>query len=524
MKLSILLLLSAVCALALAASGLSSADPDEDEGQFTVGDFTYMILGPADASLVKYTEPSENPPEKVVIPETVTYGSVTYWVLAIEDFSFDSGMGEATKSVFIPKSVVSISPWAFESDYLEYLEVDSASNYFWSEDGVLFEKHSGTLLRYPPAKTSSEYDIGADVVIIGRESFSNSAYLQSVIIGGNVIIIDYDAFFRCKALTDVNFSGEHLKIVEDSAFESCPNLGSVYLPEGTTTIGPSAFMSCRSLSSVHIPSTVNNIGQMAFAECDSLVRFDLSDQNERYAISGDALYEKDANGRYTDLVAYPLGCDATETTIEVVDYISPYAFSGSKLTKITIPYGVTVLSSFALAEMKFLEEVDLPESIVKIDILAFMSCTSLEHIDIGGNVQIIGYGAFSQCEKLREVTLGEGIVEIADSAFSFTAIESLILPVSLERLGSGVFWGCESLSYVQIDSPSVEATDSFAMGEVTQEVTVRCYRGALKDLGDVNGNVFFEYYGERPFPLINLVGIAVCAFILLGILNYLRRI
>ncbi len=513
-----------LCMIVLAAPAIAADDESDIPEQFTYGDFTYFVEAPGEVALTRYTEPAD-PPSQVRIPETFVRDGVTWTVVAIEDYAFSAeSCGEKTRSIYIPGSVSKIGNWSFSSMHIENLEVDSASDHYRSEDGVLFEKHSNTLVRYPPAKAGSEYAISRDVCVIASSAFSDADALHKVAIGENVIFIEYAAFQQCENLEEVSFSGSRLREVGNAAFSGCLSLSSIELPDGLTSIEKSAFSDCRSLVTIGIPSTLTSIGERAFLGCSSLTDFDLDKGNRSFVVEDHALYAVDTKGKCTTLVSFPAACEATELTIQPVDAISPYAFSYSRLTKVTVPFGMTSVSAAAFAQMYFLEEVSLPSSIAKIGSLAFNECTALKSIELGDNVQFIDYGAFMDCLQLKEVSLGQGIYHIDDSAFAFTAIESIVLPESLGELGMSVFWGCRSLSYIQIDSSDVEATGSLDIGEAEQTVTVKCYRGALNDLGMVSDNVVFDYYGERPFPLINLVGIGICALLLLGILNYLRRI
>ena len=516
--------LAVLCVVIMAVPAIAAEGESDDLTQFTDDGFTFVIQAPCEVALTRYTEP-EDPPSQVRIPESVMFDGTSWTVVAIDSFAFSSdSCGDMTRSIYIPETVATISNWAFSSAYIEHLEVDSANDSYWSEDGVLFEKHSNILLRYPPAKQGSSFAVSEDVSEIASAAFLNADGIEAVSIGANVIFIGSCAFQMCENLKEVNFMGGRLREIGTSGFSGCISLESIVMPEGLTTIGYGAFSGCRSLATVYIPSTASTIEESAFDGCISIVDFDLSPDNRNFVIENHAMYEVDSNGRYKVLVAFPAACGLDELTVASVDAIGPFVFSYSALRKVTLPFGMTTVDTGALSGMPCLEEVVLPSTVVKIDVLAFSDCTALKSIVLGDSVQMIGYGAFMDCAQLETITLGEWVLEIDDSAFTGTAIKEIFLPASLKSLGRSVFESCGSLEYVQIDSTDVTATDSLNMGEGMQDVTVKCYRGALKDLGTVSGNVTFEYYGERSFPMMNLVGIGVCVLLLAGILNFLRRI
>ena len=513
-----------LCVMILAAPLIAADGESDDSTQFTDGSFTYAIESPGEVVLSKYTEP-DDPPSQVRIPESVLFDGAPWTVVAIADLAFFSdSCGEATKSVFIPSTVTDIGNWAFSSACIEHLEVDSANDSYWSEDGVIFEKHSNILVRYPPAKQGSSYAVSEDVSDIAAGAFLDAYGLETVYIGANVIFIEPYAFQRCEGLAEVYFQGGRLREIGEYGFSGCISLESVVIPEGLTSIGYGAFSDCTQLATVYIPSTVSSIGDSVFNGCASLADFDLSSDNRRFVIVDHALYEMGSNGRYKALLAFPAACGLEELTVESVDTISPYVFSHSSLRKVALPFGMTAVDAGALSGMPCLEEAVLPSTVVKIDSLAFSECPMLKSIALGDSVQMIGYGAFMDCYRLESISVGQGVLEIGGCAFSGTAIREIVLPASLKSMGESVFQSCGSLEYVQIDSTDVTATNSLDMGEGMQDVTVMCYRGALKDLGTVSGNVTFEYYGERSFPMMNLVGIGICVLLLAGILNFLRRI
>ena len=129
----------------------------------------------------------------------------------------------ALSSVFISRSITNIDLGAFSGCYnLTSFEVDTESNTFASENGVLFNKDKTVLVSYPTGK-SDAYVIPNSVKVIG-----------------------------------------------DGAFSSCTNLTSLTIPNGVISIGGWAFSNCTSLLSITIPNTVTNIGSCAFLKCENL--------------------------------------------------------------------------------------------------------------------------------------------------------------------------------------------------------------------------------------------------------------
>ncbi|MBP3529973.1 MAG: leucine-rich repeat domain-containing protein [Thermoguttaceae bacterium] len=153
-----------------------------------------------------------------------------------------------------------------------------------------------------------------------------------------------------------------------------------------------------------------------------------------------------------------------------------------------------------------LKRVELPEGLEAIPEYAFISCSSLETISGGKNVRTIGKGAFFSCQSLKtlefsevvavgerafygcerlttfdfvssenaafqlvdglllskdgktlvacppgrtgEVVVPDGVVSIAKSAFEGGAVESVVLPQTLELIDSKAFEQCSKLKSV----------------------------------------------------------------------------
>lgn len=149
----------------------------------------------------------------IVFPETLQ---------TIEGFAFAGCTG--LKSIYIPKSVSRMGNLAFSRcSGLEVIEVDENNPFFFSTDGVLFDKDQTILYKYPPAKSNTSYIIPDSV-----------------------------------------------KYIDDHAFCVCTNLSSVTIPEGTVSIGDRAFSSCKSLTSINLPTSLTHIGVWAFSACSQI--------------------------------------------------------------------------------------------------------------------------------------------------------------------------------------------------------------------------------------------------------------
>lgn len=95
-----------------------------------------------------------------------------------------------------------------------------------------------------------------------------------------------------------------------------------------------------------------------------------------------------------------------------------------KLTSVSIPGSVTIISACAFLGCKNLRRVELREGLQTIDVAAFQGCTSLENIVIPEGVRIIAHDAFKGC----------------------TGLTRIALPTSVSIIGPGAFEGCTCLT------------------------------------------------------------------------------
>ena len=176
--------------------------------------------------------------EEIKLPSTVeTIGLIAF-----------QGCIKLTK-IDIPISTTFIEPGAFlNCSKLASINVDSLNNNYtnYNNDGVLYTKDMTTIVRYPQAKSGTEYTI------------SNSTTK-----------IDYQAFKQCNNLTKVEMP-DILTFIDASAFENCSNLQQITIPEGITELSYFIFSKCSSLKEVNLPDTLKEISRSTFDECTSL--------------------------------------------------------------------------------------------------------------------------------------------------------------------------------------------------------------------------------------------------------------
>lgn len=253
----------------------------------TEGIFTYTVAnGEATITEVDYQDVTD-----LVIPETL--GDVP--VTAIGD-SFlkdnDNTRGNGGNTVFIPKTVTTISSKAFFASDVRQILVDADNPNYVAADGVLFSKDMKTLLAVPGAYTAESYSVPEGVESIGIYAFHTCILIEEVIFPSSLRSVDDQAFFHamnikslqmneglttigancfawCYALENLSIPST-LRRIEGSAFTECNALETIVIPEGVSVISYYAFESCPMLKRVYLPSTLTAIGTGAFGNCTAL--------------------------------------------------------------------------------------------------------------------------------------------------------------------------------------------------------------------------------------------------------------
>jgi hypothetical protein len=340
----------------------------------------------------------------VTIPNSVTN---------IGDFAFYNCT--SLTNVTIGDSVISIANDAFYNCIkLKAITVEGFNPVYSSEDGILFNQSTNTLIQCPEGKTGS-YTILNSVTNIGDYAFDSCSGLTNVMIGNGVTGIGYLAFSGCASLMAITVDAANLvySSVDGVLFDKsqttliqCPGgaAGNYTVPSSVTSIGTNAFTSCTYLTNVTIPNSVTSIERRAFTACTGLTSVMIGNG---VTSLGEYVF---ASCRRLSSITIP----NSVTNIGNFAFISCYS-----LTNATIGNSVTSIGAGAFHVCINLTSVMIPNSVISIGESAFDSCISLTNATIGNSVTSIGNNAFFYCMKLTSVTIGNGVTNIGDGAFSY---------------------------------------------------------------------------------------------------------
>ncbi|MCI7813972.1 MAG: leucine-rich repeat protein [Lachnospiraceae bacterium] len=130
-----------------------------------------------------YTFASCNSLEHVTIPEgTERIGEAAFLYCS------------ALTDMILPLSLTEIGERAFDGVAVENMEVAPGNIAYEEKDGVLFEKATQMLVKYPSGRKKESYAIPEDTIGVKKHAFYECRYLETVYIPPSVSVIEEEAF------------------------------------------------------------------------------------------------------------------------------------------------------------------------------------------------------------------------------------------------------------------------------------------------------------------------------------------
>lgn len=349
--------------------------------------------------------------EEIVMPSTLSVigDGAFYYALALRSVTFNEGLENicreafygcsSLKEIIIPDSVTSISRYSVTS------AGSTSSNYY---------------------------------------TFAYCTSLERVVLGSNVTKIGKYTFYGCSSLKEIEWSG--VTALYGYAFAAC-GFEELTLPEQITFFNTYAFADNVNLKKVYYYSSVSQ--NYLFANCTSLetvaIKTDQAFTFSSTTFSGctslAAFYVDENNASFTVIDNFLVRTDTMEAT----------AIPGILLTQevVTIPEGITTFPAVFQNDTA-LKTVYLPSTITSLPSSAFSNCSSLENVIFADNCALsaIPASAFNKCSSLKNIDLPDNITTISSTAFQYSGLISIELPIDLVTIGDRAFQSCLSLESV----------------------------------------------------------------------------
>lgn len=529
---------------------------------FQIGNLNYTISWDKTSVSVSMVENSVLEGE-LIIPETVTYGGVTYPVKYIEGNGFANTNITSAK---LPNSITELWGYCFlgcsklekinlptKITYLGYGSFYGCSSLSLIESHIYFpfdhdnnsfddkaisnislQVPAGSITKYKNALGWKDFSNISEVEMedVDKELLrytkiddnnvsvaANSEYIDGSIVIPNEVSIDGikytvnqiedNGFEKCTKISSISLPNT-IKTIGWWAF-AYTNIQNILLPEGLLEIGSWAFHGCSKLEKLLIPKNVNSFGWGVLSgDCHRLKEIVVEEGNNYIKEHDGILLSEDG----TIMLAYAFGLSNENLIIPgTVTSLNVCAlFKENKTLKtITVPSGVKSIGGDTFYGCSSLVKVELPDEIKEIEYTAFYGCTSLETITIPTSLSKVSDDAFSGCSSVKSVIVRQNSpIEIPEHLFEETIYNSATLYVPKGRLKyykDASVWSHFS-SIVEIDMPGLEpSNDPFDNLEDNQMIlghysTSNCndeYGYGGYEIGTYKAAIHFDDSRMNPF-------------------------
>ena len=341
-------------------------------------------------------------------------------------------------------------------------EISYYSNLYIEKDGIRYMVYNGK------------------EVMVTKSNYSGTVTLPNTITAGNtfsVTSVEYDAFVDNSEIRSLILSDNVTSVA--CPFTNCPNfqfneydnglyigtatnpykflikakstdITSIKLHDDCERVPFSAFDSCDELTSIEIPKSVTDIKIPALKK---LTELHVSEDNERYSVIDNVLYNKDA----TVLERCPPAKLGAFVIPNSVTTIADWAFEYcDKITSVEIPEGVTTIGLAAFDGCVALTSIVMPNSVTKIGGSLFQDCSALESVKLSENLTDLDYYLFNGCTSLTSVTIPEKVTTMYHTFLDCTNLRNIeILSPSIKEMYSIMYSSCYSLETISIPENSV---------------------------------------------------------------------
>ena len=335
----------------------------------------------------------------VVLEEGVFSGcsvdSVTFSVtgtapmLSISEGAFEgvSNAQVTVSSIFSLDTIVSIIEEAARSNTLSFTN-DAAENYDYQNGWLYVDETSlayvsswaeGAIPKAFDSVKIRSTTVGGSTVELGP--FSNSTMTSVTLPNGMTKIPNY-TFMGMASLESVTIP-EGVTTIGISAFSNT-GLTSIDMPDTVTTVESNAFYGCSELATIDLSGSLSDINNTAFMGCGSISDITVGGQttfsSEYIEVENDAIYVEGESG--THLMTVASERDGTSFTVkDGTESIGQYAFTGSKLTSITLPDTITKLENERFQDCENLQSLEAP-GVTEVSGSALLGCGALETLKL----------------------------------------------------------------------------------------------------------------------------------------------
>ena len=424
---------------------------------FMVDGIKYMVTSKGEVGVVAINDETKYEGD-IVLPETVTYGGVTYTLTTICSGAFNGC--DKLESVSIPATVTAIEEEAFYSCSprieCKAMTPPTCTKYSFSNVSSKVYIPEGTLELYQDATGWKDFSYLIDVAYVPDFTVDGVTYTQLGKESVGVIFIEpvsIDGNGRWISELVLPATIEHegityrLTEICSTGLSGSSWLRSIVIPDGVVAIRSYAFRNCRSLRKVTIPKDITNIDYGTFEWCpiDTMIVKSMTPPRvwddralgDNYMDNGVLIVPTGALQAYMSAKYwqnfYKIEEESRYSNVFDVDGVS-YKMASLE------DFVVTVVGASA-------SEIIIPDSVV---------------YDKNYAVKVIGNSAFSGNTELKSVVISEGVTTLGSSAFADCSnLRSISIPSTLVNGNfsynvrgystySPAFYGCTGLESITV--------------------------------------------------------------------------
>jgi hypothetical protein len=177
----------------------------------------------------------------------------------------------------------------------------------------------------------------------------------------------------------------------------------------------------------------------------------------------------------------------------------------SKLVSVNISEGFKTMGGSVFKNCTSLLNITLPTTLTgSIGLDTFAGCTKLTSLSIPYGVTIFSQGAFQNCNKLTSVTIPNSVTSIGNYAFSnCVLLPSVIIPNSVTSIGNYSFYNCNGLTSLIIP-PLVTSIGENALLSVSNNLTFQGNNDTINSmnipLGTLSLAAHFNFTDYSVYP------------------------
>jgi len=251
---------------------------------------------------------------------------------------------------------------------------------------------------------------------------------------GSITITGYNPAGGPNLIIPSTTNGFPVTVIGQNAFQFL-NLTNVLIPNSITMISNYAFYGCQRLTNVMLPASLAGVGRIMFNYCTNLQDISVNNANPAFSSAGGVLFNK----AQTTLLQCPNGLQGSYVVPGTVTSLSWGAFSGTRLSNVSLPASVTNMENYVF---------DYCASLTNFSAAAanpsFMSTNGV--LFTKDQTTLMAFpGAIAGVYVVPNT-----VTNIAGAAFDYSVLSQVILPNSLKNISLLAFGSCPNLASIII--------------------------------------------------------------------------